>query len=638
MNARDLIRQRRAEIENKAVEHEVERSEQLERDHTGQPFKYVGRNPATGEIQISNGDVRLSAYSVSNSELTPNTELQVLDSGVGNPTVNFAPHHPRRPVEPPQSSEEFTGTYAVLLDSIVSGEATPSCRKLTDIWALFAIVQYVKAARVMVLFSFPVDTGSPVDYACPRYRFKSGSWTCDPTADVDASYDNYSACAAANPVTCPGGLYPPGLPLIDGYPSTPGCTGAGSSTSPGGTFRRYDYGDEYGVESNKTYQERFYTFDRPAYSSSCGSRSARKALGRYGTDVYPYFDEYGNVAGYEMAGYNPDNLLELNSNLVTSWTHRSIYNEFYKEKGRAPKCGDKITRTRRYIEYTVAPIHTVYDCDGRGYSTGGDFSVNGLGSETVTWSWQFAVYWSFLEVSYSAGCGNYNPKFFDGSSNPQVYTPPPPDPPECPPDEGEPSTYERQFWVGGHVQTPTKLISINAEEEYEYFGSLMPDGYYVTLKWGRKKVNGKEEWCKVQTFKTTNLVDWRTESYHESKELQPTKPSGVAGTLIDTKNDRANLTETALIEINPTQIVKGAGNINRTLNKELLTRPEGSFVNTQIPAKIDYTPNGGTKVQYNAPIYRIVQVIPAVLNTGTIGCIEVGQVELAYSPLFVIPT
>lgn len=623
MNARDLIRQRRAETENKAVEHEVERSEQLERDHTGQPFKYTGRNPATGEIQISNGDVRLSAYSVSNSELTPNTELQVLDSGVGNPTVNFTPHHPRRPVEPPQSSEEFTGTYAVLLDSIVSGEATPSCRKLTDIWALFAIVQYIKAARVMVLFSFPKDTGSPVPYACPRYRFTSGSWTCNPTADVDASYDNYSACAAANPVTCPGGLYPPGLPLIDGYPSTPGCANAGSFTSQGGFISRSNYVTVNAVgASPRPYQEYIYETTLPAITNpNSTQRAERKA----------YF--------FSRPGFMPNPIN--NPKLIKTRTAKSVINEFRSKFERDPKCGDKITVTEEIATFYSAPITTIYDCSGGSIAaSGGDHSGIQFTTKSTTYSWQNVsqVFRDFVPVTSSFGCGDYNPEFFDGSSNPPPNTPPPPDPPECPPDEGEPSTYERQFWVGGHVQTPTKLISINAEEEYEYFGSLMPDGYYVTLKWGRKKVNGKEEWCKVQTFKTTNLVDWRTESYHTSKELQPTKPSGVAGTLINTKNDRANLTETALIEINPTQTVKGAGNINRTLNKELLTRPQGSFVNTQIPAKLDYTPNGGTKVQYNAPIYRIVQVIPAVLNTGTIGCIEVGQVELAYSPLFVIPT
>lgn len=622
MNARDLIRQRRAETENKAVEHEVERSEQLERDHTGQLFKYTGRNPATGEIQISNGDVRLSAYSVSNSELTPNTELQVLDSGVGNPTVNFAPHHPRRPVEPPQSSEEFTGTYAVLLDSIVSGEATPSCRKLTDIWALFAIVQYVKQSRVMVLFSFPKDTGSPVPYACPRYRFTSGSWTCNPTADVDASYDNYSACAAANPVTCPGGLYPPGLPLIDGYPSTPGCFGAGSFTSPGLSGWKSNYVTVNAVgASPRPYTAYIYETTIPANTNpNSTQRPERKA----------YFFSSPNFMP------NPIN----NPKLIKTWTAKSVINEFRSKFGRDPRCGDKITVTEEIANYAIAPRTVINDCMGSPIAaSGGDHSGIQFTTKSTTYSWQNVsqVFRDFVPVTSSFGCGDYTPEFYNGTVAPG-YMPPPPDPPQCSPDEGQPSTFERQFWVGGHIQTPIKLISINAEEDYEYFGSLMPDGYYVTLKWGRHKVNGKEEWCKVQTFKTTNLVDWRTESYHTSKELQPTKPSGVAGTLIDTKNDRANLTETALIEINPTQTVKGAGNINRTLNKELLTRPQGSFVNTQIPAKLDYTPNGGTKVQYNAPIYRIVQVIPAVLNTGTIGCIEVGQVELAYSPLFVIPT
>jgi hypothetical protein len=628
MDARDLIRQRKAETENKAVEHEVERSEQLERDHTGQPFKYVGRNPATGEIQISNGDVRLSAYSVSNSELTPNTELQVLDSGIGNPTVNFAPHHPRRPVEPPQSSEEFTGTYAVLLDSIVEGEATPSCRKLTDIWALFAIVQYVKQARVMVLFSFPVDTGSPVPYACPRYSFgtsfvSTGIYesTCNPVADVDAPYDSYGECASNNPVTCGGDGFPPGLPLIDGYPGGDFCANAGSVTSPGYASWASNYVMVNAVGATpRPYTQYIYEITEPAKTDpNSVLRPERKS--------------------YFFSAPNSTPSPETNPKLIKTWTAKSVMDEFRSQFGRDPECGDKITVTEEIANIAVAPSTTVKDCSGSAISaSGGDLSGIQFTTKSTTFAYQRVsqVFLNFVPVTSSFGCGDYNPEFYKGTSIPGNM-PDPPSPPECQPGEGEPSEYERQFWVGGHLQTPIKLISINAEEQYEYFGSLMPDGYYVTLKWGRKLVNGKEEWCKVQTFKTTNLVDWRTESYHESKDLEPTKPSGTAGTLIDTKNDRANLTETALIEINPTQNVTGAGNITRTLNKELLTRPEGSFVNTQITAKLDYTPNDGSMVQYNVPIYRIVQVIPPELNTGTIGCIEVGQVELAYSPLFSIP-
>lgn len=630
MDAKDLIRNRRQITENNAVEHEIQRSEETKTSHTGAPFTYEGRNPATGQIQISNGDVRLSAYSVSNSELTPGTQLQVLDSGQGSPTVNFQPHHPTRPVEPQQSSEEFTGTFAVLLDSIVQGEAPPSCRKLTDIWALFAIVRYVKAARVMVLFSFPVDKGNPVELACPRYNFSSvyvspGVYEpqCVPTGSIDGTYGTFEECRLANPVSCGGDGFPAGLPLGEnGYPSGENCEGAGSYTSPGGTGVLAKFGDFYGVDPGvTTYVTNWYEITYPAQTDPAGTlRPERKSYWRYNE---------------RSGGVRPRP--EWQPKLINTWTSRSIYAEFYSQKGRAPRCGDTITVDQTFAVWQVSPTTTVKGCDGGTISaSGGDETGIQFQNQTVTYSWQFLQVYGFLPVTYSNGCGDFT-LLPDPPSPPPPPSNPPPNPPECYPEEGDPSTFERQFWVGGHLQTPIKLHSINAEEEYEYFGSLMPDGYYVTIKWGRHTVNGSEEWCKVQTFKTTNLVDWRTASYHDSKDLNPTLPSGQAGTLISTKNDRANLASNGLMEINPSQTVVGAGGINRTLVKELSTRPEGSFVNTLINAKFDYTPTGGSKVQQSTQIYRIVQVIPASLNTGTVGCIEVGQVEFAFSPLFFIP-
>ena len=629
MDAKDLIRNRRQITENNAVEHEIQRSEETKSSHTGAPFTYEGRNPATGQIQISNGDVRLSAYSVSNSELTPGTQLQVLDSGQGSPTVNFQPHHPTRPVEPQQSSEEFTGTFAVLLDSIVQGEAPPSCRKLTDIWALFAIVRYVKAPRVMVLFSFPVDTGSPVELACPRYNFSPGFVStdvyepqCVPTGSIDGTYGTFEECRLANPVSCGGDGFPAGIPLgDDGYPSNSGCTGAGSYTSAGGTGFLANYGDPFGnVPGVKTYQTYWYEITRPAQTDPNGTlRPERKGYWRYNE---------------KEGGERPDP--EWQPKLIYTWTSRSIYSEFFSQNGRAPRCGDTITVNQITAVWQGSPTTYVKGCDGGTISaSGGDETGIQFQNQTVTYSWQPLGTYGFIPVSYSNGCGDYG--ILPDPSLPPPPSNPPPKPPECYPDEGDPSTFERQFWVGGHLQTPIKLHSINAEEEYEYFGSLMPDGYYVTIKWGRHTVNGSEEWCKVQTFKTTNLVDWRTTEYHDSKLLNPPTPGGQAGTLISTKNDRANLASNGLMEINPSQTVVGAGGINRTLVKELSTRPQGSAVNTLINAKFDYTPTGGSKVQQNVQIYRIVQVIPASLNTGTIGCIEVGQVEFAFSPLFIIP-
>jgi hypothetical protein len=617
MDAKDLIKLRRQQTEDQAVEHEVQRSEATQRSHTGNQFNYVGRNPATGDIIVSNGDIRVSGRPISNSELTSESVVQILDPGVGTPAINFAPSRRNRPVEPQPSSEEFTGSIAVLLDTVVSGDVPSSCRTLQDIWALFAIVRYVKAARTMVLFSFPVDTGSPVPYACPRYNFTSGSWTCDPTADVDGAYDDYAACVAANPVTCPGGLFPPGLPIgADGLPNNPGCSLANSTTTSGYTSIDFNYTDEFGnAPSLDGTVIRHYTFSFP------GSESRSPYTG-YGVFI-------------EGRGYV--NMDESNDkSLIGTWTRKSIYKQFQAENGRAPVCGDTITVSRQTLTYQVAPTTVVTNCDGSTYTSGGDVSGASISSGNATYAWQPSPGegYSFIEVTFSNGCGSYGtPSLPPPPEN--KPTPRDPDGPTCSPPEGTPSTFERQFWVGGHIQTPIKLTSINAEEEYEYFGSLMPDGYYVTLKWGRHKVNGTEEWCKVQTFKTTNLVDWRTTEYHESLELSPTPPSGIAGTILSTKGDRANVTDKAVIDIDPTQNVVGSGNITRTLNKELLTRPQGSFVNTLINAKINYVPNTGATQVINTQIYRIVQVIPASLNTGTVGCIEVGNVELAYSPLFI---
>ena len=617
MDAKELINLRRQQTEDQAVEREIQRSEETQRSHTGYQFNYVGRNPSTGDITVSNGDIRVSGRPVSNSELTPESVVQILDPGVGTPAINFAPSRRSSPVEPQQSSEEFTGSIAVLLDTVVSGDAPSSCRTLQDIWVLFAIVRYVKAARTMVLFSFPVDTGSPVPYACPRYNFTSGSWTCDPTADINGNYADYAECVAANPVTCPGGLFPPGLPIgDDGLPNNPGCSLARSTTTDSGTIIDYNYTDEFGNAPQLDGTEvRHYTFSFP------GSDSRAPYTG-YGVFI--------NGIGYANMKE------EYDKSLIGNWTRKSIYKEFFSENGRAPVCGDKITVTRQTLTYTTAPRTFVTDCEGSTFTSGGDVSGASISSETVTYAWQPApgVGNSFIEVTFSNGCGSYGtpPSPALPENRP---TPRDPDAPTCSPPEGTPSTFERQFWVGGHVQTPTKLISINAEEDYEYFGSLMPDGYYITLKWGRHEVNGKEEWCKVKTFKTTNLVDWRTAEYHESLELSPTPPSGIAGTILSTKSDRANVTDIAVMDIDPNQSVVGSGGITRTLNKELLTRPQGTFVNTLINAKINYTPNEGSASVVNCSIYRIVQVIPASLNTGTVGCIEVGNVELAYSPLFV---
>lgn len=196
----------------------------------------------------------------------------------------------------------------------------------------------------------------------------------------------------------------------------------------------------------------------------------------------------------------------------------------------------------------------------------------------------------------------------------------------CPPREEEPSTLAREFWVGGHVQSPIKLLTINAEEEYEWFGSLMPDGYYVTIKWGREIVSGIERWVKVQSFKTTNLTDWRPAEYHTSYDL-------VSVSFDDQLSTTINKDSKGEYSIDPNQTVVGAGGQSKSLERELFTRPEGSYSST-IDATIQVTPTDESTVNRPAQIYRIDSVLPSDLNQTVSGCIEVDGVDIMYSPLF----
>lgn len=613
MDAQDLILLRKQQSENRVVEHQLDRARAVEDSKTGESLAYDGRNPATGELQVRRGDQRISVRGVSNSELTRGSQLQILDTGNGTPNVNFAPSPPPDRTEPEQTSENITGTMAYLIDSVIQGDAPQSCRDLQDIWALFSIVQYVKAARVMVLFSFPVETGSPVPYTCPRYVvYGTNPLSCNPTPDINAPYDSFSACASANQVICSDSgstLPPPGTPMdAFGYPEGFRITNFPAFNSE---ITSYIEGNNYTGESPK----RYYAVTIPETAS---------------TASYRFIRGYGSTS--------PD--VEDQPSLITTLDHRALGEIFFSENGRAPRCGDSLTVNAKVIKFTIGARQVILNLDtGQSFRTGGDFSDISVVNETRNFTYQPVQrrFLAWLEGTSSGACGDFDaapPR--TGNGTPDSDNDTPPNYPRCDPEHGEASTIERQFWVGGHITTPIKLASINAEEEFKYYGSLMPDGYYVTLKHGRELINGTEQWCKTETFKTTNMVDWRTAEYNESKDLEPPLPDGDAGALISVKNNRANLTDQGKFEIDPTQTVNGAGNILRALNQELLVRPEGSFIGSQIAAQLQYTNTAGSASTINADIYRIVDVIPSELDTNT-GCVEVQGIELAYSPLFIFP-
>lgn len=613
MDANELIRRRRQATEAQSTEYELRRHREVENTHTGANAQIVGRNPATGEYQLQIGDVTVSVNNLTNSDYGANNTVQVYDTGSGRPGVTSNPSPPPERREDTQSSEDRTGTIAVLLDCLVDTESEKSCKDLQDVWALFAIVQYVKPGRVLVMFSFPKETNNPVPYAKPRWTFgrsTGGKYACTPSPNPNASYESYGACSAANKVTCPNDPYwPPNLPLTAPFDSPDG--GEIIQEVPrwtGGAF----------VQTGYVSQDTWLNVDQglPVYiyeyiSPISGEPRIDATWSR------PYYNEYGELQPAKVS-YLGEFVRRI---ATTSWDVP------FRLKPNA-KCGDTITLNVLVFAKLQGGGVTYRSPDGESYSIQPSRQLSyRIYNETQTYKkTSDYLQWERVGEDAPSGCGGYSPP-----SPPDVLPPPPdplppPPPSQCDPEKGEPSTVAREFWVGGHIQSPKKLLAINAEEEYEWFGSLMPDGYYVTIKWGRELSDGIERWAKVQSFRTTNLTDWRPVQYHTSYDL-------VSVDFDDRLSTTINKDSKGEYSINPSQTVSGAGGQSKSLSRELLTRPEGAYSST-INATIQVTPTDENTVNRPAPIYRIDSVLPSELNTIVSGCIEVEGVDLMYSPLF----
>lgn len=613
-DARYLIRRRQQQTEDTAAQREIERSEQTERTRTGSPASYEGRNPGTGQIRVRSGDRTIDSTAISNSELTPGSQLQVLDTSTGSPSVNFPPSVPDAELPPKQPSEDLVGTLAVLLDAVIDGDAPASCRNLQDVWALFAIVQYVKAARCMVLFSFPNETGAPVPYACPRYEFgqiTGGVWTCSPTPNPNAEFGSFNECSEANPVSCPGNPFGEGVPIEPGTGGVP--EGSGVVRSPN-IVREILAKNEAGTGPPEP--GKYYIID-----GSAGTINGTVPLRR--ADFVPDGEPLDPADNPELLG------------TFVLWF---LSSEFFDQNGRFPRCGDVLTTTQTILRYDISGALRLTGLPGGNETLEPPRESNWqIINETRTYNYQSLTtgLLSWVEVSRPGVCGDFDavPPLNDLGLVPVLEQP---DFGECPPAQGQPTTIERQFWVGGHLTDPVFLTAINEEEEYEYYGTLTADGYIVTLKYGREAVGSTEQWCKIEQFITSNFVDWRTVEYNESKALQPPIPTPPADALVLQKNDRVNITRDGIFEIDPNQQVTGAGNVLRPLSTELLIRPEAADIGSLIDADLTFTPEGGPPQIVPVSIYRVVDVIPTDLDEiDGQGCVEVGGVEFAFSPLVI---
>lgn len=654
MDARELIRRRKEET--KAAS-ELERLDQQDdnelRTNTGRNFRFVGRDPATGEMVARSGDGTLyRGKGVSNTELTSESPMQVLDNGGKLQTFNFSPTKPDPLRDRTQSSTEtMIGHVAVLFDCVVDdgGEETApksSCKTVDDIWALYAIVRYVKIARSMVLFSFPKQNNAPYQYACPRYEFgqaEGGVWSCIQTNDPSAPYATATECQQKNKVTCdPIGNLNPGTPIYPDQedPNLPAkprfvttnypakiTTRIVAVLNPAGFLRRDHVvfqGMITGGSAKGTTTYAIWDTSEPLPSNT---ETSLIGLYTYGNRIYYYS---GRSTSYMIA-------TQFFSTRTTT---------FNAANNRLPRCGDTYEFIDLLADVYESGYTTVVDTttgDGETFPPNGTTVISNFRENKQLYTYQ-KVYdngvnslFDWLPASSSSGCGNYvassgGVKVEEKDEElPQSVVLK-----ECePPVVINPSKISREFWVGGHIETPIKLFEINEEDEYIWYGTLTSDGYIITIKYGRELKNGVEVWCKVKQFKTSNFTDWRTVEYTGSHSLNPPLPSGVAGSLINTKNDRSNLTEDGIHEISLTQTLIGADGLERTLKDELFLRPDPPLNDTTIMAEMTYTPNNGNPQTIPTEIFRIVDVIPTNLDIVTGSCFpSVKDVDIQLSPLY----
>lgn len=614
-DAEDLIRRRKQLSKTNRDERIIEDREIAEqRSDTGRSYKFAFRNPTTGDTYLRATDGSLvRARAVSNSDPGANPTIQITDSGLASAhVVNFRPSPIDRPEAPQPAAESSIGLLAYLLDTVVQGDIESSCKTPADIWGLYAVVQWVVAPRVMVLFSFPRDNAAPVPYTCPRYELgrQDGASKCLPTADPTAEYATYAECRVANPISCPdnGSGIPPGTPLDPdtGYPLDPSKGRVSCSPNYGG-WRTYL------LPQGPTGTYNLYTNDRTVDGIT-----------------YPEGGALRTTNAYLLNSPSISNI-----ELIDSVYSKTYNARFYDQFRRSPRCGDKMTITVPYVETYFGGRCRLITPEGETLISHEGNYVRGFKQMTITVAYQRVsqVFLDWVPVTWSRGCGDYSPLDLDGDPNEPGTTPSfPPPPPPCYPDEGVPTEIKREFWIGGHQDTPIKLMEINEEEDYEWFGTLTQDGYIVTIKHGREVVDGVEKWCKVSEFNTSSTKDWRTEAYQQSKDLNPSLPAGGAGTFITSFNDRGNIGLGAQHLIDPSQQVTSLTNGTRRLDEELLVRPPSGSPN--INAKLAYTKEGEATQQINVSIYRIDSVIPTNLNEIVGGCVEIRGVDFKFSPLF----
>lgn len=464
-------------------EREADRAEQV----NGNDYNPVEINPWTEQ----SGDV------VSNGQIPPGMPVTELQTPEGGTTIE-GPNSPRPKPKPQPKKPYLENNKPVVVGYLAFEDYTSSKKLVSACWT--------PPGYVAVGFAVERETGQPVDYTCPRYEFhwlEDGDGECRPTPDPQAPYETMSACRND-----------PNNEIWLGEDGSPLGTNGRDGPHP---IERNDRGDSS-----------IYYVDNFVYSY----------LAKRQIPFEPDFDEavvYTSAWGqafvlkYNWSGDSRRRYEDLLSGeeegqiIEKTWMIDPAMGTGYFSPGVAnpsiPPNGFSVTRTGsvwyQTVTRTPGSLTSTYSKPIKAF---------------VTIKWVFEI---FEVGSGGQEFSRWSPYPSIGEALQERGIKPPPVPKvnfddrKKKPEQGEPSTVERQFWVSepneqdpNTYKPPYKVSTINAEEDSEI--SL---AYWRTsqgfVKHGRHmKSDETEEWCKSTQFGDNSPTPWN-EGVGKSLQLNP---------------------------------------------------------------------------------------------------------------------
>lgn len=407
-----------------------------------------------------------------------------------------------------------------------------SRRKST--YFLIGVPRYVKALRVLVSLSFPVENDDPVPLACPRWisanqDLGSGEEVpvCMPIPDLGGGdYTSFSDCRTNKTYPCP--RPDPPSPDSNGRDPSEGRD-PGAPEYPPQVHRVLSSltSSNYSRWGSAGHGTKAYVLRTPGGGISVLARVTGSYETQEGRVITRRFGTYLATEG-GTAVISGDSAIRKFLEKSEILRELPIFNmtDLYRSRfGVKPKCGRSLTSDFPLYSVEYENVTTYNQTTGDKVGTTGtvigitadnDLTRITTGGTDPRW-YKSSDFPGCPEDPPSGGGGDDDPPGGlgggGGGGGDSGGDPPEPDPPRCYREEGNPDNISRKFYIGkvDQIGEPEKQIEISDADEYRSYIEAKKDGWTFKLKYG---ANGKlvaegeelepgtkpRKYCKVKSF------------------------------------------------------------------------------------------------------------------------------------------